>query len=530
MGPLAKTATFSLSAIVATAAAIFWYAQKSERNEQLAYQARLDQGAALANRCAICHLQPDPSILPKRSWQIMLGDMGLLLGIRDQEYFEQMPGFAKVSQQRRQVHQHFNILPAGQLITEEEWADLKFYYLETAPEVPLPPPAKPEINWTLDQFEIQKPRNRLPSAFTTLTRIKPDTQELYLGDSGQNTLSIFDPNGRRKGLPIRLPTPITPVDIAFHGQTTFIASIGDVRGTDMIGRPGFITRYDQKTGDSHVIIEQLHRLADLELADLDGDQIPELITSGFGTAVGRLSSFWSEGDSYTERPLVELPGAVKAQAHDFNQDGLLDVAALFGNAREGLHILTNRGDGAFSDRLIFQTHPGMGHTYFEIQDFNADGRADLLVVNGDNVDSDPYNTLKNHHGLRILLAQEDGSFLQSYFYPMQGAFIAKAADFDLDGDLDIAAIAYYPDFASSRPENFVYLENQGNLSFAPSSDETLNQGRWMTMDAGDIDGDGDPDIALGGAYTPLGMSHYKAQYEKLTKTGEAFLILKNQTR
>ena len=105
--------------------------------------------------------------------------------------------------------------------------------------------------------------------------------------------------------------------------------------------------------------------------------------------------------SYTEHVLVNQAGAVRIDTHDFNGDGLLDIVVLLSDAREGLHILLNKGDGQFEDHLIFKTHPAYGHTYFELQDFNADGLADVLVANGDNVDSDPYNTPKNYHGVRL---------------------------------------------------------------------------------------------------------------------------------
>lgn len=465
----------------------------------------------------------------------MLGDMGMLLGIEDQEYFAKYPSFAKTSAKRKQVHEHFGILPSGPLITESEWKDLKYYYLETAPTSPLPPEDKPSMNWELDRFSIEPPRNRLPRMFATLTRIDERNNKLYIGDSSRNILSIFDETGQRIGNPLSFQNKITPVDIAFDSDLAYLASIGDVSGANPTAETAFITRIEglhgnQNSLEESVVVSQLPRIADIELADLYGDNTPELIVSCFGTAAGKVTSFrLGQDGSLEERVLLAMPGAVKTQTHDFNGDGRLDVGVLLGNAREGFHILENLGNGEFRDHIVFQTHPSMGHTYFELTDFNGDNAADLLVVNGDNVDSDPYNTLKNFHGIRVYLNKGDFAFEQAYFYPMQGAFIAKAADFDSDGDMDIAAIAFYPDFDAASPENFVYLEAKGILDFVPHSSEKLNTGRWMTMDAGDLDGDGDIDLALGGAYLPIGMSHYMEKFEQLSNSGPVFLILRNNT-
>ena len=221
------------------------------------------------------------------------------------------------------------------------------------------------------------------------------------------------------------------------------------------------------------------------------------------------------------RTIQSKSWALSSQGH---RDGLLDVMVLVSDAREGLHLLMNQGDGGFELQTVFETDSAYGHTFLELNDFNADGLMDALVVNGDNVDSDPYNTLKNYHGVRIYLNRGDLQFEEAWFYPMYGAFIAKAADFDVDGDLDIAAVSFYPDFTDPDRESFAYLENQGGLEFVPSTSDELNNGRWMTMDIGDIDGDSDVDVVLGGSYLDIGLFGNPELYDQLV---ESVLILKN---
>ena len=80
---------------------------------------------------------------------------------------------------------------------------------------------------------------------------------------------------------------------------------------------------------------------------------------------------------------------------------------------------------------------------------------------------------------------------------MNGAFKAIARDCDHDGRLDILAISFFPNYQRSPEESFVFLKNTGKLSFEPFSFPESTSGRWLTMDANDLNGDGELDIVLG---------------------------------
>jgi len=501
----------------------------------------LAYGASLAGQyCAACHLEPDPDILPKRSWEAALGYMGYWLGMDNLDYLEEHPEFGQINvASRHEVLERENALPGGAALTESDWAALRNYYVESAPVDPLPQAAKPELQWQLPRFEAVETDYPIVSAVTTLVRIRESSGEIYIGDSVAQTLAVIDGDGRTRVQPTRAPRSISPVDIEFFGNTAYVGSIGDLiasrPSTDRLAHIASIelpNRADPGSdSEFEVVVDDLFRMADMNVLDLNGDDRLDFIVSGFGAVIGNVAWYESQPDGgYEEHVLIALPGAVKTEPYDFNGDGLLDIMVLLSDAREGLHILENQGGSQFELHTVFVTHPAYGHTYFELQDFDGDGAMDVLVVNGDNVDSDPYNTNKNYHGLRIYLNRGNYQFEEAFFYPMYGAFIAKAADFDNDGDLDLVASAFYPDYSSGTRESFVYLENQGGLEFVPFTSGRMMRGRWMTMDVGDIDGDDDIDVVLGGGYIPTGMFAYMDVFEELAETGPPVLLLKNTLR
>lgn len=520
-----RTVCFVVAAIAVAALAVW----------QVRNHRALQRGAELsALYCSSCHLEPAPDILPQRSWVAALGYMGYWLGIEDIGFLDDAPEFVRSTvSSRLEVLQRDGVFPATPLLGEEDWALLRQYYLRTAPSEPLPQVGKPPLDRDMQRFEVFRTSYRQSFAITTMVHVREATGDIFVGDSLARSLTVLDGNGRLRTSRQFRPA-ITPVDIRFDGDTAYLGSIGDLLAQQEANAGpahlGALRLVNDSIADAtyEVVLDGLFRMADLEIADLNGDGRLDFIVCGFGSIFGSVSWFESlEGGGYEEHVLLPLPGAVKARAHDFNDDGLLDIMLLVSDAREGLHLLMNEGDGEFELRTVFDADSSYGHTFLELNDFNGDGLMDALVVNGDNVDSDPYNTPKNYHGVRIYLDRGDLQFEEAFFYPMYGAFIARSADFDADGDLDIAAVSFYPDFADPQRESFAYLENQGGLDFLPSTNDELNDGRWMTMDIGDVDGDADVDVVLGGSYLEIGLFGNPDLYDELVESGESVLILKN---
>ena len=113
-----------------------------------------------------------------------------------------------------------------------------------------------------------------------------------------------------------------------------------------------------------------------------------------------------------------------------------------------MYVFLNDGKGTFEPRMIFSRAPAHGPLVVRATDFNRDGRPDFVVTSGDNgEDLAP----KHYHGIRV---PEPGRSKSSRACrsPLNGAFKALARDCDQDGDTDIAAVSYFPNYKPHRGE------------------------------------------------------------------------------
>ena len=225
--------------------------------------------------------------------------------------------------------------------------------------------------------------------------------------------------------------------------------------------------------------------------------------------------------------LLNKPGGINVRIRDFNKDGLPDIALIIAQSQEGIHLFLNKGNGQFEQMDIRRRHPAWGYSHMEVVDFDQDGDLDLLVTNGDNGDIKAA-PMRPYHGVRLLLNDGQNNFEEKFFWPQNGAFGALPEDFDGDGDIDIIAISYFPNYANTPSECLVYLENQGDLKFAASTFSNNTSGRWLVLDKGDIDGDGDIDVVLGAFNEFQGQRPQKIQ-KIWENEGTSIMILKNTT-
>jgi hypothetical protein len=321
-----------------------------------------------------------------------------------------------------------------------------------------------------------------------------------------------------------------PVSVVPKDAGLLVTCIGRFYPSDaMEGSVVFVPK-DMKAAPL-ALLTQLRRPTDARLADLNQDGREDLVVCAFGNLLGQFAWYENTGNGrFSETALLEYPGATRTELHDFNRDGRQDIIVLCGQAREAIHIFYNQGQGSFTMESVLQEHPAYGLVDFQLTDWDRDGDMDLVTANGDNGDIPAPH--KPYHGIRIYLNNGKNNFTESFFYPMEGAYKAVAADFDLDGDMDLAAIAFFPDFNRDPLESFIYFENTGGIQqLVPRTIEDQSSGRWIAMDAGDMDGDGDVDLALGSfLLAPTTLPVPDGVREHWKTNGAALLILENLNR
>ncbi len=481
--------------------------------------AQQSDGAKLAQiYCVSCHLFPEPTLLDKGTWEReALPFMSKWLGISRMN-LDIRPG--------RRFVETAGVFPTSAIVSTNVWQTICRYYVESAPAAPLPQAPHAPIQKRLRGFEVINPDYRFQVPLTTLVEIDSARRQFFLGDAGIKTLNVLDGSGKMQ---FSMPLESAPVSVTLKGDVAYVTLIGSVVPSDEPeGKVIRLARTPTGLVREADLAANLTRPAGTVFGDLNNDNREDFAVCGFGNYLGRFS--WFEnlgGDKYSEHILFDRPGAVRAYAIDLTHDGLLDLVVLMAQAREGIYLFTNKGDGSFNVRPLVEHHPAYGSSFFQLVDFNGDGFLDLLETNGDN--GEYASCLKNYHGIRIYLNDGLNNFRESWFFPLNGAYKAMAADFDKDGDLDIAAISFYPDFERTPEEGFVYLENQGGLEFVPSSFPEALSGRWLTMDVNDLDGDGYPDIVLG-SFTRGPNEVPTAVSRRWESTGPSFLILKNTSR
>ena len=504
--------------------------------------------------CIRCHLAPVPADVSKELWPKVLAGMGLYLGFQGDELPDFLTArpidkpFSDYNVEKTLVdvigneHRITTFKPFvidTPLMSVEDWIKIRDYFVDNAPpmaEMFLPKPDHPALTGFTPTFpNLDLEPNGL--VFTTL--VDEEHQRLYVGRAWWNIriagtekpddlVALDLKTGKRLGYS-ELPTEPTDlkltkngIRLSQHGEMPVQEGKGQATITDWTG-------FETGEPRSRMLVGGMHRITQMQTADLNGDGLEDILATMFGdgnqgSGGGRFSIFWQTPEfamlwenapdkipngplegALTETVLLQRAGMISAQIADFNNDNAPDIALLAAQALQEVVLFINDGKGKFTQKIVKQYSPAFGGNSIYTDDMDGDGFQDLVVINGDfstKLPTDGFTQPKTYHGLRIFKNNGDLTFTESYYYPMHGALKAAVTDYDADGDADIALIAQYPRWEWETPHTFVYLENQGGLKFAPSSLPREYFGVWTSIEAADVNADHKPDIVLGLANWP----------------------------
>jgi hypothetical protein len=471
----------------------------------------VQEGKKLAQQyCGSCHQFPEAEMLAKKDWSKVLPLMALRLGVKTEvKNIDSLNAFEK------------EVLVEKQIISDKDWATLKSYYQNTAPDT-LNNSKKTTLTFLRNLFEIRIPQT-LPEEVPNITAIKIDEKRnlVYAADEINKQILFLNKKAtivaNFKGLP-------TVSDIELVNDNLYVTYIGrDIRLTKQLNGYSELVSVNKTTiTNTKIVLKDLYRPINSIITNLDGLPDDEVISCEFGVNKGKFAIWKKNKASYKEIYSENQAGAIHTQVIDLDKDGKQDVITLFAQGDEQLVWYKNLGNLKFERIQLLRFPPINGSNYFEITDIDADGKLDILYTCGDNAD---YSiTQKPYHGVYIYRNKGNNTFEKASFFPVDGATKSIARDFDNDGDLDIASIAFFANFNNPSTSNFIYFENN-NGKFNAKGLDIQRHGRWLVMDAADIDADGDIDIALGSH--PFGETISPHLDSWRNSTGVAILL--NQT-
>jgi hypothetical protein len=447
--------------------------------------------------CAGCHAFPPPDILPRDVWRDEFVRM---------MYFREgkRPPSVQASRFNRTV----------QLPPDMEQA-LPFFTSRAPEHLPAPEPwpatSESPVQFARSGLSVRDMPATPAVANIQLVDVDGDKRLDLLGtDMRQGLVFIGQPAKPDGGLSVLASVPhpshVTLTDVDRDGvNDLLLGDLGEFFPADHDKGAVIWLRGLGNGKYGATWLDGWPRVSDVEAADFNGDGKNDLAVAAFGwQKTGHISILENRTTNpsqpaFTNHTVDARAGGIHAIPADVNGDGKMDFVAVLAQHHETVVAYLNKGTGdfTFEQRVIYQApHPNWGSSGIQLVDLDKDNDLDVLLTHGDTFDD---GLVKPYHGIQWLENTGGYPFVEHTVAPMPGVHRAEAADLDGDGDLDIVACALLAggsDVDEKGLPALVWLEQTRPGAFTRHTIE-IGSPRHATLSVGDMDGDGDIDIAVG---------------------------------
>ncbi|MBX9624810.1 MAG: VCBS repeat-containing protein [Gemmataceae bacterium] len=417
--------------------------------------------AVVHDFCTRCHAYPAPDSFPRSAW-------------------------------RPEIAQAYQFMAEAGLTRSAPPAEAVLRYFEAHSPEELPPPALPADSHRLPvRFDRQADRLPGPDPRPIVTCVRPAaalgtpggtfvtcdarTHQILAADLGGDE-AVWRPIGTGS-----YPARVTVTDLDRDGVPDVLVSNMGVHfpSDDLAGSVVWLRgRRDGGYDPPVVLLGGVGRVTDVQPLDADGDGDTDLVVAVFGwRKTGEVVLLRNRTEDWAaprfEPEVVDRRhGAIEVPVADLNGDGKPDFVAVFGQEHEQVVAFLNDGLGHFRPVTLYAAPlPSFGSSGIVLVDVDGDGDLDILYPNGDSLDPPP--VLKPYHGVQWLEnVGGERPFVPHRIGYLPGVMAATAADFDGDGDIDFAAVAYlpasaFPDREARRLPAVVLYEQTAPGTFAP---------------------------------------------------------------
>ncbi len=441
--------------------------------------------ASITAFCGDCHAPPLPDTFPKSRWPAEV-----LQGYR---FYEESERDDLVEPIRAHVIQYYQsaapdevlVPPADQLPSVP--APIRFRLAEEF-DFKVDSPTTANLHWEMSSRSIVYTNMQTGELIRWQCDAGPDTPQSkpQLLAAGEHLCRVNLCDWNADGIDDFLLGEMGSFSVADHDRGKVLLQLGG-----------------QASREPLVLAEGLGRTVEAKPFDYDEDGDIDILVAEFGwRKTGSLRLLKNIGGT-PEAPQFESlvidprHGVLAIEIADNNGDGKLDFVTFFSQEFESIEINTNRGNGNF-ERSVAHTLPDPSYNASGLQvvDLDQDGRLDIVYTCGDVMDA---FMAKPYHGVGWVRNLGGGRWENRWLGLLVGALASTVADFDGDGDLDVAAVGMFPG-AMNAPlgsyDSICWWEQQADLNFVRHSIER-DLCSHAACTTGDVNQDGRIDLIVG---------------------------------